>query len=69
MLLVYVDDIVLTSDDKKVQQLLSQHLTKEFEIKTYKKLNYFLGIKVVHSKNGIFISQQKCITDLLKETS
>lgn len=43
MLLVYVDDIVLTSDDKKVQQLLSQHLTKEFEIKTFKKIELFFG--------------------------
>jgi len=27
-----------------------------------------LGIEVAHSKKGIFISQQKYITDLLKET-
>jgi len=28
-----------------------------------------LGIEVVYSKKGIFISQQKYVTDLLKETS
>nr|KYP49032.1 Retrovirus-related Pol polyprotein from transposon TNT 1-94 [Cajanus cajan] len=63
MLLVYVDDIILTGDDKEEQQLLSQCLGKEFEIKTLGKLKYFLGIEVAHSKKGIFISQQKYITD------
>ena len=31
------------------------------------KLKYFLGIEVAHSKDGIFISKQKCMIDLLKE--
>ncbi|XP_017413067.1 uncharacterized mitochondrial protein AtMg00810-like [Vigna angularis] len=68
VLLVYVDDIIITCDDEEEQQLLGQHLAKEFEIKTLGKLKYFLGIEVAHSKKGIFISQKKYITDLLKET-
>ena len=68
ILLVYVDDIIVTGDDKKEQQVLSQCLATEFEIKTLGRLKYFLGIEVAHSKKGIFISQQKYITDLLKET-
>ncbi|RDX77850.1 hypothetical protein CR513_41960, partial [Mucuna pruriens] len=32
------------------------------------KLKYFLGIKVVYSKHGIFISQRKYVLDFLKET-
>nr|KYP52900.1 Retrovirus-related Pol polyprotein from transposon TNT 1-94 [Cajanus cajan] len=68
VLLVYVDDIIVTGDDEEEQRLLGQHLAKEFEIKTLGKLKYFLGIEVAHSKKGIFISQQKYITDLLKET-
>lgn len=31
-------------------------------------MKYFLGIEVAHSEKGIFISQQKYILDLLKET-
>ncbi|CAJ2655949.1 unnamed protein product [Trifolium pratense] len=68
VLLVYVDDIIVTGDNEEEQQMLSQHLAKEFEIKTLGKLKYFLGIEVAHSKKGIFISQQKYITDLLQET-
>nr|KYP46112.1 Retrovirus-related Pol polyprotein from transposon TNT 1-94 [Cajanus cajan] len=67
VLLVYVDDIIVTGDGEEEQRLLGQHLAKEFEIKTLRKLKYFLGIKVAHSKKGIFISQQKYITNLLKE--
>nr|KYP41064.1 Retrovirus-related Pol polyprotein from transposon TNT 1-94 [Cajanus cajan] len=68
ILLVYVDDIIVSGDDKREQQLLSECLATEFEIKTLGRLKYFLGIEVAHSKKGIFISQQKYITDLLKET-
>ena len=31
-------------------------------------MKYFLGIEIAHLKHGIFISQQKYIVDLLKET-
>ena len=67
-LLVYVDDIIVTGDDVKEKQVLSQSLAKEFEIKALGRLKYFLGIEVAHSRQGIFISQQKYVTDLLKET-
>jgi transposase InsO family protein len=67
-LLVYVDDIIVTGDDDKERQILSQCLAKEFEIKALGRLKYFLGIEVAHSRQGIFISQQKYVMDLLKET-
>ena len=37
-------------------------------MKTLGRLKYFLEIEVFHSKKGIFVSQQKYVTDLLKET-
>ena len=48
VLLVYVDDIIVTGDDEEEQKLLGQHLAKELEIKTLGKLKYFLGIEVAH---------------------
>jgi len=50
VLLLYVDDIIVTGDVEEEQNLLGQHLAKEFEIKTLGKLKYFLGIEVAHSK-------------------
>ena len=67
-LLVYVDDIIMMGNDEKERQTLRQCLTKEFEIKELGSLKYFLGIKVAHSKQRIFISKQKSLINLLKET-
>ena len=67
-LLVYVDDIIVTGNDEKEKHELKQKLVKEFEIKELGKLKYFLGIEVTYSTQGIFISQQKYVTDLLRET-
>lgn len=67
-LLVYVDDIIVTCDDSEEIHNLKNCLLKEFDIKDLGKLKYFLGIEVAHSKQGIFISQQKYVLDLLKET-
>ena len=68
VLIVYVDDIVLTGDDVEDMQELKKYLAKEFEIKDLGNLKYFLGIEVARSKQGIFISQRKHVLDLLQET-
>ncbi|KAL5823155.1 hypothetical protein ACOSQ4_021055 [Xanthoceras sorbifolium] len=67
-LLVYVDDIIVTGDDMEGIDRLKKCLVKEFEIKELRRLKYFLGIEVAHSRQGIFISQQKYVIDLLKDT-
>ncbi|KAL5576404.1 hypothetical protein UlMin_018103 [Ulmus minor] len=68
VLLVYVDDIIVMGDDERESQFLRKCLAKEFEIKELGRPKYFIGIEFAHSRLGIFISQQKYITDLLKET-
>jgi len=68
ILIVYVDDIVITGDDFVERDKLRKRLSTEFEIKELGKLKYFLGIEVSHSEKWIFISQHKYILDLLKET-
>ena len=65
---MYVDDIIVTENDEKEKNTLKQCLAKEFEIKDLGKLKYFLGIEVARSKQGIFISQQKYVIDLLRKT-
>ncbi|KAA0054971.1 Cysteine-rich RLK (receptor-like protein kinase) 8 [Cucumis melo var. makuwa] len=69
ILIVYVDDIVLTGDDQTEISQLKQRMGDEFEIKDLGNLKYFLGMKVVWSKEGISVSQRKYTLDLLTETS
>ncbi|KAK3031554.1 hypothetical protein RJ639_035467 [Escallonia herrerae] len=67
-LIVYVDDIIVTGNDSDEKEALRKYLAKEFEIKDLGKLKYFLGIEVARSKEGIFVSRQKYVLDLLEET-
>ena len=66
--LVYVDNIIVTGNDEREKHEVKQRLATEFEIKKLGKLKYFLDIEVAYSTQGIFISQQKYMTDLLAET-
>ena len=68
ILIVYVDDIILTGDDSEEILRLKKVLATEFEIKDLGTLKYFLGMEVARSQEGIVISQRKYILDLLNET-
>ena len=66
-LIIYVDDMIITGDDREEICALKKQLSYEFEMKDLGQLKYFLGIEVLKSKEGIFISQRKYILDLLVE--
>lgn len=68
VLIVYVDDIVVTGNDSEEIAKLKGLLSAKFEVKDLGRLRYFLGIEVTRSDKGIFISQRKYVLDLLKET-
>ena len=68
VLIVYMDDIILTGDDLSEMNRLKASLASEFEIKDLGSLKYFLGMEVARSKEGIVISQRKYVLDLLKQT-
>lgn len=68
VLIVYVDDIIITGNSEDEIQKLKIFLGKQFEIKDLGCLKYFLGMEVARSKKGICINQRKYVLDLLKET-
>ena len=51
--------MIITGDDKEEIEQLKGKLFREFEIKDVGRLKYFLGIEVLRSQKGIYISQRK----------
>ena len=68
VLIVYVDDIVLTGNSTAEINKLKELLAREFEIKDLGNLKYFLGMEVARTRKGISVSQRKYVLDLLNET-
>ena len=66
-LLIYIDNMIITGEDEDEIKTLKSKLFQEFEIKDLRRLKYFLGIEVLRSHRGIFISQWKYVLDLLAE--
>ncbi|XP_048445380.1 uncharacterized mitochondrial protein AtMg00810-like [Pyrus x bretschneideri] len=68
ILLLYVDDIILTGNAIAAIQHVIQSLTTEFDIKDLGTLHYFLGIQISRISTRLFLSQTKYIQDLLHKT-
>ncbi|CAN6444973.1 unnamed protein product [Victoria cruziana] len=68
ILLVYVDDMIVTGEDESKIKRMKEFFSSEFELKDLGRLRYFLGIEVAYSNNGLTLNQRKYTLDLLKET-
>ncbi|KAH9649490.1 hypothetical protein KPL70_025997 [Citrus sinensis] len=66
-LLVYVDDIIITGNDAAVIDRFVTDLAHRFSIQDLGMLTYFLGVEVVHNKNGLLLSKKCYIQDLLTQ--
>jgi hypothetical protein len=69
LLLVYVDDIIVTSDHPSHLSTLITKLSSEFAMKDLGPLNYFLGVQVSHFGGGLFLSQHKYAKEILAKAS
>ena len=56
LLLLYVDDMIKSSDDLSGIQELKDFLSQQFEMKDLKHLNYFLDLEITLSIDGIYIT-------------
>jgi hypothetical protein len=66
ILVLYVDDLILTGSSSSMIQSIQQALMGQFEMTDLGLLHYFLGLQVLQSSEGISIFQQKYALDLLQ---
>ncbi|GKC96448.1 ribonuclease H-like domain-containing protein [Tanacetum coccineum] len=64
---VYVDDIIFGSTKKSLCVEFEQMMHKRFQMSSMRELIFFLGLQVQQKEDGIFISQDKYVADILKK--
>lgn len=64
-ILQYVDDIILTENEKK-RYKKNEELKQKFDMTDLGNLKYFLGIKFERINEGMFLSQDVYLMNLLK---
>ncbi|GJT25948.1 putative ribonuclease H-like domain-containing protein [Tanacetum coccineum] len=61
------DDIIFGSTKKKLCTEFKKVMHKKFQMSFIGKLKFFLGLQVKQKEDGIFISQDKYVTEILKK--
>ncbi|GJT21710.1 putative ribonuclease H-like domain-containing protein [Tanacetum coccineum] len=64
---VYVDDIIFGSTKKSLCTKFEKMMHKKFQMSSMGELTFFLGLQVKQKNDGIFISQDKYVTEILKK--
>ena len=56
LILLYMDDMIITGDDLSGIQELNNFLSQQFEMKDLGHLSYFLGLEITNSTVGLYIT-------------
>ncbi|GJZ99574.1 putative ribonuclease H-like domain-containing protein, partial [Tanacetum coccineum] len=64
---VYVDDIIFGSTKKSWCDEFEALMKSRFQMSSMGELTFFLGLQVKQNKEGIFISQDKYVAEILKK--
>jgi len=62
---LYVDDLIFTGNCSLMFDEFKKSMMNEFEMTDLGMMHYFLGIEIVQSDIGIFLSQKKYVRDIL----
>ena len=67
--LVYVDYIIFGSNNASLVQWFASFKKFEFQMSMIGELSFFLGLQITQRYEGIFISQEKYLREVLKNVS
>ncbi|GJY10560.1 putative ribonuclease H-like domain-containing protein [Tanacetum coccineum] len=65
--MVYVDDIIFGSTNKELCTGFEKLMKDKFQMSSMGELTFFLGLQVQQKEDGIFISQDKYVAEILKK--
>nr|GEX41109.1 putative ribonuclease H-like domain-containing protein [Tanacetum cinerariifolium] len=64
---IYVDDIIFGSTKKELCKAYEKLMKDKFQISLMGELTFFLGLQVKKKDDGIFISQDKYVAEILRK--
>nr|GEU35513.1 uncharacterized mitochondrial protein AtMg00810-like [Tanacetum cinerariifolium] len=64
---IYVDDIIFGATNKDLCKSFEKLMKGKFQMSLMGELTFFLGLQVKQKKDGIFISQDKYVAEILRK--
>nr|GFA75788.1 hypothetical protein [Tanacetum cinerariifolium] len=64
---IYVDDIIFGATNKDLCRSFEKLMKYKFQMSSMGELTFFLGLQVKQKKDGIFISQDKYVAEILRK--
>nr|GEZ35342.1 putative ribonuclease H-like domain-containing protein [Tanacetum cinerariifolium] len=64
---VYVNDIIFGATNKDLCKSFKKLMKDKFQMSSIEELTFFLGLQVKQKKDGIFISQDKYVAEILRK--
>nr|GEU80445.1 hypothetical protein [Tanacetum cinerariifolium] len=64
---IYVDDIIFGATNKDLCKAFEKRMKDKFQMSSMGELTFFLGLQVKQKKDGIFISQDKYVAEILRK--
>nr|GEV30960.1 uncharacterized mitochondrial protein AtMg00810-like [Tanacetum cinerariifolium] len=64
---IYVDDIIFGSTNKDLCKVFEKLMKDKFQMSSMGELTFFLGLQVKQKLDGIFISQDKYVAEILRK--
>nr|GEV69606.1 retrovirus-related Pol polyprotein from transposon TNT 1-94 [Tanacetum cinerariifolium] len=66
---IYVDDVIFGSTNKDLCKAFKKLMKDKFQMSLMGELTFFLSLQVKQKPDGIFISRDKCVAEILRKFS